>query len=164
MKLLFLFYCMVLPSAFLCQNEFNQMVEKLISEDVPVLSVETLNSKISSGQLIVLLDARENEEYNVSHLNSARHCGYDHFNPESVKGVNKSAPIVVYCSVGYRSDKIAVKLQEMGFTDVQNLYGGIFDWVNKGYPVYNNNGETDQIHGYDQKWGKWLTRGEKVFK
>jgi len=164
MKRLIFFYIMALPSALLCQNEFDRMVDKLISENVPVLSVETLNKKIEAEQHIVLLDARENEEYRVSHLIGARHCGYEHFNAEAVKGVNKAAPIVVYCSVGYRSDKIASKLQTMGFTDVRNLYGGIFDWVNKGYPVYNKNGETNQIHGYDQKWGKWLMRGEKVFK
>ena len=164
MKRLFFFYCMVLPSALLSQNEFNRMVDKLISEDVPVLTVEALHEKIKAEQHILLLDARENMEYSVSHLNGAKHCGYEQFNVEVVKGVNKAATVVVYCSVGYRSDKIAGKLQAMGFTDVRNLYGGIFDWVNKGYPVYNNNGKTDQIHGYDQKWGKWLTRGEKVFK
>ena len=28
--------------------------------------------------------------------------------------------------------------------------------MNTGYPVFNENGKTNQIHGYDKNWGKWL--------
>ena len=46
-----------------------------------------------------------------------------------------------------------------------NLRGGIFDWVNMGYPVYDKEGnETQKIHAYDKSWGKWLIKGEKVYE
>ena len=67
-------------------------------------------------------------------------CGYKSFDADALAGVKKSAPVVVYCSVGYRSDQIAAKLIKLGYTNVHNLYGGIFDWVNTGYPVFNENG------------------------
>ena len=53
------------------------------------------------------------------------------------QGWSKSDTIVLYCSIGYRSEKIGEKLVEMGYGHVFNLYGGIFEWVNRDLPVYN---------------------------
>jgi rhodanese-related sulfurtransferase len=44
----------------------------------------------------------------------------------------------VYCSIGKRSDEITKMLGEAGFTNARNLYGGIFEWVNQGHPVFNS--------------------------
>ena len=82
-----------------------------------------------------------------------------------LKGVDKETTIVVYCSVGYRSEKVGERLKKAGFKKVLNLYGGIFDWVNKGFPVYDNSGnQTKKVHAYDKSWGKWLTKGEKIYE
>mgnify|MGYP000312300498 CR=1 FL=1 len=60
---------------------------------------------------------------------------------------------------------ITEKLKKAGFTKVMNLQGGIFDWVNSGHSVYDNSGsETQKVHAYDKSWGKWLTKGEKVYE
>lgn len=45
---------------------------------------------------------------------------------------------------------------EAGYIQVYNLYGGIFEWVNEGHPVFNDQGETDKIHAYNKLWGMWL--------
>ena len=72
--------------------------------------------------------------------------------------------IVVYCSIGYRSEKIGKKIKNLGFSRVYNLYGGIFEWSNRAYPLIDNQKKkTIKVHGYNQDWGKWLSRGEKVF-
>jgi rhodanese-related sulfurtransferase len=47
--------------------------------------------------------------------------------------------------VGYRSEKVTEKLQKAGFTQVSNLYGGIFEWVNQGYPIVNQSGATSDV-------------------
>ena len=47
-----------------------------------------------------------------------------------VEDIARESTIVVYCSVGYRSEKIAEELDKLGFTNVSNLYGGIFEWIN----------------------------------
>jgi hypothetical protein len=70
----------------------------------------------------------------------------------------------VYCSVGYRSERIGEKLLKLGYTDVVNLYGGIFEWKNQGLDVYNSsNYPTDSVHTYNKSWGKWLVKGIKVY-
>jgi rhodanese-related sulfurtransferase len=104
----------------------------------------------------LLIDARSKEEFAVSQLRNAQHL-------ESVKQVSQMAgsnsrPLIVYCSVGYRSSAFAEKLQRAGFTNVFNLEGSIFAWVNEGKPVYRGPQKLDppKVHPYDKKWGALL--------
>jgi 3-mercaptopyruvate sulfurtransferase SseA len=71
--------------------------------------------------------------------------------------IDKSTPILLYCSIGYRSEKVGEKILKMGFKDVTNLYGSIFAWANAGYELKNAKGETtNQIHTYNNEWAKWI--------
>ncbi len=118
------------------------------------------------NQNLTFLDAREQSEYEVSHIENAIYVGYDDFNITTVtKNVSdKSSQIVVYCSIGVRSEDIAETLKANGYTNVYNLYGGIFEWKNKGKIVYNLKGEpTEKVHAYSEKWGKWLLKGIKIY-
>ena len=52
----------------------------------------------------------------------------------------------------------------MGFTNVFNLVGGIFEWKNQGHAVYSTQNKiTEKVHAYNKTWGVWLTKGEKVY-
>ena len=115
---------------------------------------------------VVILDAREEDEYQVSHIEGAKFIGFNTFSSETVRAEipEKETPIIVYCSLGIRSEEIGEKLKKAGFTNVQNLYGGIFEWSNNEYPVINEQEkETDSIHVFSKAWGKWLLKGEKVY-
>ena len=83
----------------------------------------------------VLLDTREFKEYKVSHLQNAIYVGYNDFNIDSVKKQiqNKNEKIVVYCSLEFVLKLLAIKLKKAGFTNIQNLYGGIFEWKNERF-------------------------------
>ena len=140
---------------------YNLLLKKLLKHDVPEISVDSL-SKINPS--VLLLDARELEEFNVSHLSNAKFVGYKNFNIDSLSYTDKKQPIVVYCSVGYRSEKISEKLISAGFTNVQNLYGGIFEWKNKKLEVFDANGVTNNVHPYSKTWGLWLKNADKVYK
>ena len=142
-------------------KSYHLVLKKLLKHDVSEISVDSLNKKNDS---VLLVDAREKEEYDVSHLKNARWVGYKTFNLNSVQNIDKSKPIIVYCSVGYRSEKITEKLIEAGFTNVQNLYGGIFEWKNKKLDVYNDSGLTNNVHPYNNTWGLWLKNANKVYK
>ncbi len=77
---------------------------------------------------------------------------------------DKNELIVVYCSIGLRSAKIAQQLKDEGYTNVFNLYGGIFEWKNNNFLVFDLNGQkTEKVHVYNKYWSKWLIKGEKVF-
>jgi rhodanese-related sulfurtransferase len=138
------------------------MLKGLLSHSVPEINVSKADSLMQQGAAFI--DARENNEYQVSAIENAYWVGYDSLNLNVLSNLDKNTPFVVYCSVGYRSEKVAEKLINQGFTDVYNLYGGIFEWVNQGKPVYNQGHETNQVHGYSKVWGIWLNKGEKVYK
>jgi rhodanese-related sulfurtransferase len=146
------------------QTTYTDLVDGLISKKVKTLSVKELKTRLAGQEQLIVLDAREKKEFEVSHIQGATYCGYSQFSKKAFKNMDRSKTVVVYCSVGYRSGKIGEKLIKMGFTDVINVYGGIFDWVNSGFPVYNASGSTNQVHGFDEEWGKWLKKGDKVFK
>ena len=142
-------------------NAYNILLKTLLSHSVPEISV---NQAAATYENVILLDAREHEEFEVSHLEGAHFVGYNNFTIDSVLSFNRNAQILVYCSVGYRSEKIAYKLKSEGFKNVSNLYGGIFEWVNQGHPIVDSAGKhTKRIHGYTKAWGIWLNDGEKVY-
>lgn len=136
------------------------MLDKLLKHNVPEIDVQQLTKSDSN---FILLDCREKEEYRVSHFKNADWVGYKNFSLSSVNNIPHNKPIITYCSVGYRSEKIAEQLKKAGFTDVKNLYGGIFEWVNEGHPVYDRTGRTDSVHAYNHIWGIWLKKGKKVY-
>ncbi len=137
-----------------CQNpEFDKKVASYINFSVPTVSPTDLKKMKSA----FVLDAREPAEYAVSHIPNAQNCGYKNFNAGAWKNVTKNTPIVVYCSIGYRSEKIGEQLRNAGFTKVYNLYGSIFEWVNCGYEVVDDkNNVVKKIHTYNKAWSKWV--------
>ncbi|MEM7371430.1 MAG: rhodanese-like domain-containing protein [Bacteroidota bacterium] len=139
---------------------YDHMLNGLLSHTVPELGVE----EVDVSQPVIFLDARERKEYDVSHIAAAIWVGYDDFEMDRVGEIDKKARIIVYCSVGYRSEKISEKLLSAGFQDVSNLYGGIFEWVNQDLPVVNGAQPTQQVHAYDKVWGVWVNKGEKVYR
>jgi len=140
----------------------DRTLKKFNTESVPYIEVNTLNSL----NHLVLLDAREKEEFEVSHLENAVWVGAKTFDLDSVvtKIEDKDAEIIVYCSIGVRSENIGEKLMGAGYTNVKNLYGGIFAWKNEGRPVYDPAGnETEKVHVFSKHWGKLLKKGDKVY-
>jgi len=147
----------------LSNPKFHCEIESYLSHTVHVISVSDAKEKDSE---VIFLDARELEEYNVSHIPNAIHIGYDHFKMSSMKEIPKDSEIVVYCSIGYRSEKIGEKLQRMGYTKVQNLYGSIFEWANQGQPLQSTSGlPINKVHTYNRSWSKWMDNSdlEKVW-
>jgi rhodanese-related sulfurtransferase len=100
----------------------------------------------------LILDSRSEAEYAVSHIVEAQRIKGDLSIASTLKDVPKSTPIIVYCSVGYRSSRVAQKLLEMGFQNVSNLEGGIFQWANEGR-------SEAPVHPYNAVWGMLLDRG-----
>ena len=141
--------------------EFDAMANKMAEGSTPDISVTQL---VMNKEKYIILDSREQKEYDTSHIPNALWIGYDDFNIDRLNKISKNDKIVVYCSVGYRSERIGEKLIKAGFKDVSNLKGSIFDWVNEGYTIHDQSGEpTKKIHGYNKKWSKWLKAGNIVY-
>lgn len=142
-----------------CINEkFEKTVHRYLKESVELVSVTELQEELSDEKKeIIVLDAREYEEYEISHIPGALYVGYDNLNETLLDSLDKNYNIVLYCSIGYRSEKIGEKMEEMGFQNVRNLFGSIFEWTNRGYEIENINGiKTNALHTYNKSWGKWV--------
>jgi len=162
MKRLLFFYMVLFAGPIAAQSRsYGLMLKTLYKETVPVVYCDELKKQPQA----VLLDTRARREYEVSHLPGARWVGYDDFDLERVRDLPKATPIVVYCSVGYRSERVGEKLLAAGYTNVRNLYGSLFEWVNQGNPVVDMQGKpTRKVHAYSRTWGIWLEQGEKVYE
>lgn len=148
-----------------CQTkDYKEKLESMYNYTVPMIYSSELAKQLNAEQSTVILDIRSYEEYHVSHLKGAIEIDYDNFEEKDVAKIPLDSEIIVYCSVGYRSEKIGEDLLEMGFTNVKNLYGGIFQWKNDGFEVVNKNSlPTDSVHTYNKSWSKWLVNGVKVY-
>lgn len=140
---------------------YGAMLEAMYKKSVPLVTV----TELKQMQNVVLLDTRAKAEYDVSHLPNARWVGYDDFELKRVQDVPKQANVVLYCSVGYRSERVGEKLLAAGYQQVHNLYGSLFEWVNQGNAVVDKRGKpTQRVHAYSRLWGVWLQQGEKVYE
>lgn len=131
---------------------------------IPVIAAEELKEKIARGDKFYLLDARPKEAYDVSHIRRARRVGYKDFGPEKVWMLNRDTEIIVYCSMGFRSEQVGRYMLMMGFKNVRNLYGSIYEWANNdGEVVDNNNEPTNRVFAEDKEKAKFLRKGKAVF-
>ncbi|WP_298555495.1 rhodanese-like domain-containing protein [uncultured Algibacter sp.] len=164
MKKVLLFICIGVSISGFAQKTLSKLLKQQNKESIPYISVEDLKTEKES---IILLDSREQKEFNTSHLQNAICVGYDSFNLDIVKPKlpNKNSKIVVYCSLGIRSEDVAEKLKKAGYSNVYNLYGGIFEWKNNDLEVLNLQEQpTDSIHTFSKAWSKWLKKGVKVYE
>lgn len=134
-------------------KEFAKTIDKYLDFSTPVIGVDSL---IRNYEKYLILDARSLEEYNLSHLPGALYIGYHKPQWEVLDTIDKNKEILVYCSIGYRSEKITEKLIKKGF-NATNLYGSLFEWVNRNQIIFDENGTpTKKVHGYSRSWSKWI--------
>ncbi|PZX55667.1 rhodanese-related sulfurtransferase [Algoriphagus chordae] len=138
---------------------YKALLSTLYDSDFPIVKPAELTD-LSKYQIV---DTREKEEFEVSHLKGANWVGYDTFSIDNVSGLDKNQPVLVYCTVGARSQEIGKKLKEAGFNQVYNLYGGLIEWANEKKPIFHEGSQTNKVHTYSKSWGIWLTKGEKVY-
>jgi len=123
--------------------------------DVPSLATDQLARWLVNEQPSpILIDVRDEAEYAVSHLPGARHLP----TLEAIRqaDISPTSTLVLYCSVGYRSARLADKLQAAGYPHVFNLEGSIFEWHNQGRSLVAGQQPVDQVHPYNRLWGLLL--------
>ena len=133
---------------------FDLTLKQLLSFSVPLAEVKDLKNIQDE---VFIFDTRNEEEFVVSHIPGARWLGYEKPRWELLNELPPDAPIVLYCSVGYRSEIMGDRLAKRGFTQVSNLYGGLFAWVNDGQSVVDYQGLiTDSVHTYNAPWSAFV--------
>lgn len=120
------------------------------------LTTQQLADKLSGGEPVLLLDAREAEEYEVSHIDGAVRTTTVRAALDAIQADSRQPTVVVYCSVGYRSSRLASRLKARGVRKVFNLEGSLFRWANEGLPLSRGDQPATHVHPYDDEWGELL--------
>jgi adenylyltransferase/sulfurtransferase len=102
-----------------------------VVDGIPQITVQQLKAKQDAHENFFLLDVREPHEVPIASLGAPLiPVGSLEARIAEIP-VAKDAEIVVHCRSGARSQKAAVILKNHGFTNVQNLAGGILEWADK---------------------------------
>ena len=127
----------------------------IVRDNTPKIATDDLPANTT------LLDTRTKEEFAISHLPNAQWIGNNEVPLDSLV-IKKDAPIILYCSIGYRSGLVGEQLIEQGFKEVYNLDGGLFQWFNEGKAVLRNRKRTRDVHPYSRFWGLWLEDANRI--
>jgi rhodanese-related sulfurtransferase len=92
--------------------------------------------RMDSGEKFLLVDVREDNEWERGHIPGAVHMGRGVIERDIEQAVpDRSATLVLYCGGGFRSALSADNLQKMGYTNVISMDGGWRGWNEAGLPT-----------------------------
>jgi rhodanese-related sulfurtransferase len=99
-------------------------------------TVDEIKSRLDRGDKFVLVDVREESEWQKDHLPGAIHLSKGVIERDIEHNVpDLNAEMVLYCGGGFRSALAADNLQKMGYKNVISMDGGVRGWRDKGYPM-----------------------------
>ena len=99
-----------------------------MQREIPEISPQALKQRLDENEAILLLDVREQSEYDIVHLDGALLIPLNTL-PHHADNLPADREIVVYCHHGQRSLYATAYLHQNGFTDAKNLIGGIDQWA-----------------------------------
>ena len=99
-------------------------------------NVEEVKVQLDRGDKFLLVDVREESEWNKGHITNAIYIGKGVIERDIERKVsNTETEIILYCGGGFRSALAADNLQKMGYSKVSSMDGGYSGWVKAGYPT-----------------------------
>ena len=114
---------------------FEQLCEAA-RKNVDEISIGQVKAMIDSGTAPLVLDVREESEWNKDHIPGAQHLGRGVLERDIETRVpDKTTPIILYCGGGYRSALAAESIQKMGYSQVLSMDGGSRAWNEANYPL-----------------------------
>ncbi|MBS1518669.1 MAG: rhodanese-like domain-containing protein [Bacteroidetes bacterium] len=93
--------------------------------------IDTVTFKnLTEQDAYVLLDVRTAEEFEAGHIRDSINIDFYKMNFEQeLDELDKRKKYLVYCRSGNRSRQAMFLMRDLGFEEVNNLAGGIIDWV-----------------------------------
>ena len=109
-----------------------QAAKRVIRE----MSIDDYRRRLAAGETFILLDVREDREWDQGHLPGAIHMGKGVIERDIEHAIpDKGAPIVCQCGGGFRSALVCENLKRMGYTNTWSLDGGYRGWTEQGLPI-----------------------------
>ena len=112
--------------------------QQLIAEakaSIKETTAREVQEQLARGESLVLVDIREQNEWNLGHAAPAIYIGRGVLESQIESRVPRETPVVLYCASGNRSALAADTMQNMGYTNVSSMAGGIRAWSDAGGPI-----------------------------
>ncbi len=108
--------------------------------DTATVRLETVTPAAAAAELdtdgVVVLDVRTPDEYGQGHLAGAVNIDfYAGDFASQISRLDRDAPYLLYCRSGNRSGATLDLMEELGFTNVVEVGGGILAWASAGLPI-----------------------------
>ena len=104
------------------------------------ITIEQARERLAKNPKAILLDVREDSEWEKGHAAEAQHLGRGVLERDIEKMFpDTNAEIIMYCGGGYRSALTAEVAQRMGYKNVASLIGGYKGLVQAGWPMASAN-------------------------
>lgn len=105
-------------------------------EQIVECSAETLKIKLDEKLPFLLIDIREESEWQQERIPGAIHLGKGIIERDIESIIpSTNTELILYCSGGYRSILAAFNLKKMGYKNVKSMSGGFKGWKNKKHPI-----------------------------
>jgi rhodanese-related sulfurtransferase len=115
--------------------EFLKIVDDAKSR-VKQTDVPTVLKRLASGERLLLVDVREDNEWDKGRVAGAIHLGKGVIERDVEAAIpDKNKEVILYCGGGFRSALSADNLQKMGYKNVVSMDGGWRGWVEAGGAV-----------------------------
>jgi parallel beta-helix repeat protein len=125
----------ILVSTLLAGAVVGLFAKGVLAADYTDVSVTEAKAMIDQKPALVILDVRNQSEYDAGHIRNAKLIPVWQL-ASRLDELNKNDEILVYCKKGARSANASITLIDHGFSDIFNMLGGIDAWINATYPVY----------------------------
>ena len=151
MKISSVFFSLLTFTIFSCNGQ--------TSKNIIDIDTKTFSGKITAAPNAQIIDVRTPQEFASGHIDNAVNIDWlsDNFVANTQK-LNKTKPVFLYCKTSNRSTQAAKKLEELGFTTIYNMKGGLLQWDAEGLSK-----PTDRIIGVcSQEYAELLNTDKKV--
>src|SRR5664280_2069968 len=133
---------------FIC---FTTSFGQVAKNNPALLEVDSFAARINSQFNPQIIDVRTPEEFKINHINGAIAINLKENNYlDELNQFDKSKPVFIYAIQNSRPDILAKELNEIGYTNVYELKGGIAAWIGKGYPYFSSISNTISTTDYNK--------------
>ena len=127
-KILCVLFASVCILCAACSNTISEKTQKGEKVMYVEISAEDAKNIMDSEKDYIILDVREQDEYDAGHVSGAILIPYTDIESKAPEMLpDKDKTLLVYCRSGRRSKIAAASLAELGYTNVKE-FGGIIDW------------------------------------
>jgi sulfur-carrier protein adenylyltransferase/sulfurtransferase len=120
--------------ATIAAHRVGAAILRSVKPAVRQIDVEQARERLDAPEPPVLVDVREQNEWNQGHIPGAVLIPLGEVETRIAEAApDRSRPVLLYCASGSRSARAAQTLTELGYEDAVNVAGGFNKWAERGY-------------------------------